>query len=680
MLHLNPNSDETSINLLTSKINRFLFSASLFLSAGLLFIIQPMVAKVLLPIYGGTPAVWTLCMLFFQLLLLGAYGYVWILSRFKNIRRFRITHLSLCFLSLAMLPLAFLPKIGQNLPEIDILKDLVLQLGLPLWVVGASAPLLQYAFSQSKTFVGVEPYFLYVASNAGSLIALFSYPWLVERFSGVTKQFWGWNVFYLVYLGLVVYLLCALPYEPYRQFSAPVQKIRQLGWHRWIILSFISCSLMLGVTFYISTDIAATPLFWVLPLGLYLLSFILTFAKKPLIPHDFVQRKTLYFLLPAFLFFMIGGNLIPLYVLIGAHLVAFFMVALFCHGELARTKPPANELTLFYFCMSMGGVLAGLFNGVLAPHFFKNTYEYPLIFLLALLYLPILKSRRVQTLFVGMAILCGSLFISPWFKSTETLSQKRNFYGVKQVFSQAGAHVLMSQSTIHGFQVPEEEVNGTHAYFGATFPVVQYLQRSNPSMNTLVLGLGTGMMACQFRKDDKLKMVEIDQQVIDIATDPNLFTYLRDCLPHVELIRNDGLLAVTEAKDASHDLLVMDAFNSDAIPVHLLTREAFALYQQKLTKDGVILVNISNRHLNVLPVLTGAARKMDMILLHKVQAPNPRLGQFAAEWALLTTNERLAGYMMSEEGWRFVADAEEILWTNDYSNLFPLLKLNLNFG
>ncbi len=190
----------------------------------------------------------------------------------------------------------------------------------------------------------------------------------------------------------------------------------------------------------------------------------------------------------------------------------------------------------------------------------------------------------------------------------------------------------------------------------------------------MVVGLGTGMMACQFREQDKLTMVEIDEQVIDIASNPTLFTYLRDCPPHTSLIKEDGLLAVTHAADASYELLVMDAFNSDAIPVHLLTVEALSLYKQKITSDGVILVNISNRHLRILPVLTGAGRKLDMIVLYKSQAANSRLGQLSSEWALLTTNERLAGSLLGKPGWHFVTDAETQLWTNDYSNLMPLLK------
>jgi spermidine synthase len=294
--------------------------------------------------------------------------------------------------------------------------------------------------------------------------------------------------------------------------------------------------------------------------------------------------------------------------------------------------------------------------------------------IVALTLLMVWPSSR-YSLFFGMTVLFAFVLM-PWFKPTQILNQQRNFYGIKQVFSQAGAHVLMNQSTLHGFQVQldKKPVDGARGYYGSVYPVVQQLEALHQPLHAMILGLGTGVMACQFREQDKVAIVEIDKQVIDIASNPNLFTYLRDCPPQVSLIKDDGRLAVAKMKDASYELLVMDAFTSDAIPVHLLTLEAFTLYKAKITTDGVILVNITNRHLQVLPVLTGAGRELDMIVLHKLSSGNTRLGQFPSEWALLTSNERLAGNLLSKEGWRFVADAKTQLWTNDYSNLIPLLK------
>lgn len=708
-------------------MQQLFFSMGLFLSATLLFIIQPMAAKILLPVYGGTPAVWSVCMLFFQLLLLMAYAYAWGLSHFAGGRYWRWIHLLVCGFSLLMLPLSLKSISTEGAPEWSILRDLVTQLGLPLLVVGASAPLLQYAFSQTENKRAADPYFLYVASNVGSLLTLLSYPWLVERFVGVAQQFYVWNGIYVLYLVLLIGLLLGIRYRPSLAITSPSIPVvwRDVG--RWIFLSFVPCSLMLGVTFYISTDVAATPLLWVVPLALYLLSFVVTFAQRPLISHAFVVRNALIFFIFPILGFIIGENRIAVQFLIPLNLAAFFIFALLCHGELVRSRPLPVQLTLFYFCLALGGVLAGIFNGLIAPRLFLRAYEYPIGLLLAVLCLPwagtlkkhqrwtrmlplvvfcilllgdvviaphsghpswvlsataiiallviVLGATRIFDLF--LSFLCLFIFIVlPWNKPFHILNQQRNFYGVKQVFSDKGTHALMSHSTLHGFQVflDKRPPDGTQAYYASVAPVVQLLQAWHQPLHAMVIGLGTGMLACQFHEEDKLTVVEIDEQMINIAKNPVFFTYLRDCSPHLFLLKSDGRLAVTEAKDASYELLIMDAFSSDAIPIHLLTLEAMALYKQKVTQDGAIVVNVTNRHLRVLPVLAGAGRALDMIVLQKEQKANLGLGQFPAEWALLTTNETLAARLMGEFGWHFVADAKTQLWTDDYSNLIPLLK------
>lgn len=613
-------------------------------------------------------------MLFFQAVLLSAYAYVWCLSQVKS---WRLVHLCVCLLSLTALPLAFTPILGTGSPEWLILENLLFQLGLPLLVIGSSAPLLQYAFSQTNGKQAADPYYLYAASNVGSLLALLSYPWVIERFSGVSQQFHIWNGIYGLYLVLLFWVLCLV--KPGSREQVPVRREAplKLAWQlpaKWVFLSFIPCSLMMGVTFYISTDVAATPLFWVLPLALYLLSFVITFARNPIIPHARVVRYALFFWMLPVIGFMIGTNHMPAWLFIIVNLLSFFVLALLCHGELVKHRPAVSHLPAFYFCLALGGVLAGLFNGLIAPRIFVHAYDYPLVLLLAILCIPLSNTYR-QWLIPCVMMIFMVVFM-PWLKTTHILNQQRNFYGVKQVFEQNGAHVLMSQSTIHGFQIFQDDnpTDGARAYYASVLPVVQSLQAAHQPLRAMVMGLGTGILACQFHAEDQVSMVEIDQQVIDIARDASLFTYLRDCPPKMSLILDDGRLAVAKLPDGALELLVMDAFTSDAIPVHLLTIEAFALYQKKITLDGVILVNISNRHLRVLPVLTAAARRLDMIVLQKQQADNSHLGQLASNWALLTTNEALAGRLLTEQGWRFVADSEARLWTNDYSNIAPLLK------
>jgi len=541
------------------------------------------------------------------------------------------------------------------------------------------------------------------------------------------------NIIYVVYLVLLAYLFLVVRYKPNTYILTKENAITWQNKANWIFLSFIPCSLMLGVTFYISTDVASTPLFWVIPLALYLLSFIVTFAKKPIISLEWVGRNTLIFIVFPIIGFIFGINIVKATQLITFNLLGFFMLALLSHGKLVLSRPKSSQLTTFYFCLSFGGVLAGIFNGFIAPRIFSHAYEYPLVLLLSLLIIPIPLSKNTRILssvmqkiwvvpfivsillvinyyipnvgifkilinwhvieilalliivvfsnstkilFLSMAILFFYIF-SPLFNKTEVLSQQRNFYGVKQVFKYNGGHFLLSQSTLHGFQVElgKNPIDGAHAYYGAVLPVVQELQKEDKPLHAMVLGLGTGIMSCQFREQDKLKIVEIDEQVINIAKNNDLFTYLRDCPPHPTIIKDDGLIAVNRLDKSSQEIIVMDAFNSDAIPVHLLTLEAFAIYKQKLNSNGVILVNMTNRHLNILPVITGAGRALDLIVLFKSQPTNNSLGQFFAQWALLTTNERLAGKLISSFGWQFVASNDTKLWTNDYSNLIPLLKL-----
>ncbi|STX29523.1 spermidine synthase [Legionella beliardensis] len=702
---------------------QLLFSISLFLSASLLFIIQPMVAKSLLPIYGGTPAVWTVCMLFFQALLLLAYGYAWALSYINHNWYWRLIHAGVLLLSVLWLPLYLTTSSANPVhsPDLIILKSLFMQLGLPLLVIASSAPLLQFAFSHTKSKKAPDPYFLYVASNIGSLLALLSYPWAVERWVDLSAQYQYWNDGFKLYLVLITSILFFVPYSYSKKIQAKRQSLSYYQLFTWISYSFIPCSLMLGVTFYISTDIAATPLFWVIPLALYLLSFIITFAQKPLIPHQWVVNNALLFAIFPLLAFILGVNSLSAYQLIIIHLAYFFIIALLCHGELVQRRPAAEHLTSFYVCLALGGVLAGLFNGLLAPRLFQGPYEYPLVVALSFLcfrlplrglnytpliiallllgsfFLPnlpwlnwvkkyhlaefssiiimVIWARSCINLFVATVILFIFIF-SPWFKHMPILAQQRNFYGIKQVSTIASGHALISQSTVHGIQVfsGQSTLLGTTSYYGPPALVIELLQQV-PLLRSILIGLGTGTMVCQFRQSDQLEVIDIDEQVINIADNPRFFTYLRDCLAKPVITQGDGRLVLQQREKSSTDLLIIDAFSSDSIPTHLLTYEAFKLYKQKLTANGVLLVHISNRHINLLPVLTAIGRKLDWVVLHQYHTGNSKLGQFSSEWVVLTPNEPFAIELLRKNaGWKFVTTQKTMLWTDNYSNLIPLLK------
>jgi spermidine synthase len=703
---------------------RFLFPICLFLSALLLFSIQPMVAKALLPVYGGTPAVWTLCMLFFQIILLASYTYVWLLSLFNKPVIWRVTHVILGIVSLTALPLLFRPWVMGGQPEWAILYSLLIQLGVPLLLIGASAPLLQLAYSQTKNKGSSDPYFLYAASNLGSLISLLIYPWLIERYVGLTYQFYLWNIGYLVYLILLCLLVFGARYKPLEKEPITFKSWPWQEMMYWVFLSFIPCSLMLGVTLYITTDVAATPLFWVLPLALYLLSFILTFRQKPFISQNWLIRNVLFFLTFTVLGFILGVSQVRAWQFILFNLLSFFTLALLCHGQLFQRRPKPQLLTLFYFCLALGGVLAGLFNGILAPHWFNQVYEYPLAIVLSILALPKIKTNIREgwwlspTVFLLMLIAyflppiswpygCSSLQImaiaawiiilfcyknkmhlflsllvlfvlifSPILQKNNILLQQRDFYGVKQVVDKDNIHVLISQSTVHGLQDMNEKkpISGYRAYYGASKNVVEAMEHDFSSMKITLMGLGAGTMLCQFRAVDFVNVIEIDQQMIDLAKKPGLFSYMRDCLPKIDLIKNDGRLALGGEPNGSQDLIILDAFNSDAVPVHLLTLEAFTLYKKKMTSRGGILVNLSNRYLDLLPVINALGRSLDLMVLQVIHKGEPKLGQFDSAWAFLTANEDLAFQIMNHSNWRFLSDNKQFLWTDDYSNIIPLLR------
>lgn len=716
-------------------VSRFLFPLSLFLSAVLLFSIQPMAARALLPVYGGTPAVWSVCMLFFQAILLISYGYAALLSLLKKSLLWRLAHSSLLILSFTAIPLLFRPLVTEGAPEWSILYNLLTQLGLPLLVLGASAPLLQFAYSQTKAKGAADPYFLYIASNLGSLASLLLYPGVIERFIGLKNQFHWWSIGYIVYVCVLLLVLYTNRYKPLELNTKEDSPWPWQDMVYWVFLSFVPCSFMLGVTLYITTDVAATPLFWVLPLALYLLTFIIAFTTKPIFSFSWLARNCIFFLVFSILGFILNVSQIRAWQTILFNLLSFFIFALLCHRQLFLSRPKPQLLTLFYLCLALGGVLAGIFNGIIAPHIFNQVYEYPLAILFSLLVLPsktvgwaigtnrnvnysllklmsvplivlglllsphfipeihwphgfstfqisailslivlVVWQRSKISLFLSMFILFGFIF-SPALQEEDILVQERNFYGVKKVVDKGGAHALISQSTVHGLQLMNGiKPNGYSSYYGAIKPVVDNLQQEWPSLSVTIIGLGIGTMACQFRPVDQLKIIEIDDQVIQLAKDAQLFTYLRDCPPQIDIIKNDGRLAVEKLPDASQKLLIVDAFNSDAIPVHLITLEAFALYKHKITQDGAILVNLSNRHLDLLPVLTAVGRYLDMMVFYIAHQGDSALGQFSSEWALLTMNEELVFKLMGNTNWRFVASNKQFLWTDDYSNIIPLLK------
>jgi hypothetical protein len=698
------------------------FSLTLFCSAFLLFVIQPMVAKALLPVYGGSPGVWTICVLFFQLTLWLAYGYSWLISRIKRPFLWRGLHLVLIAVSFSAIPVLMEYLSPNQNPEQAILLSLIKQLLLPLLIIASSAPLIQYAYSQTSLKQASDPYFLYIASNSGSILALLLYPWIIERYSYLGTQFIGWNVGYILYFVLLSICLFAFPKQQTTKIATNPNSA--IAWKKplyWVVLSFIPCSLMLGVTFYVSSEIAVTPLLWSIPLALYLLSFILTFHSKSWVKHVNLHR---YLILAAFfpLIVILGGPIIfKGWQLILFHYLSFFTIAIYCHNLLYQNRPPTHQLTLFYFCLASGGLLAGLFNGLFAAHFFSDTYEYPLVLILMFAFIN-LKAKRYDWLCLIMValfftlsyiarsyydyqwvsnhrltslILLASLFI--WqprrlymilcllmitlFSLTNpthgnlTLAKKRNFFGVKSVVQSGDMHILFNHTTVHGFEVMSlNKQNGQQSYYGGLAPIIHLYHQQYGPINASIIGLGTGMMTCQFDKDDQLTLFEIDPQVLTLAKNTHYFTFLRDCAKDARIVLGDGRLKIKQLQPFNQDMILLDAFSSDAIPTHLLTLEAIQQYLSMLSKHGILLVHISNRHLNLLPVLSAIGRRLDLIVLHQQHPGDIKQYQLSSEWVLLTSNESFAQQLLSAPHWRFVASPGHVLWQDNFSSVISVLK------
>jgi SAM-dependent methyltransferase len=650
------------------------FVATLFLSAALMFLVEPMVAKMVLPRLGGSPAVWSTCLVFFQALLLLGYAYAHALAHLLSQRAQILVHVGLVLpLAALTLPLdlgAVAPTPSDS-PVVWLLIRLVLVAGPPVFAISATAPLLQSWFAKLDHEAASDPYFLYAGSNAGSLIALLAYPLLVEPALTLDRQavLWSCGCGVLV-LGIT---LCAaasawrgqrITDAVPRQVVGPMSTRERLT---WTALAFVPSSLLLGVTAHITMDIAAAPLLWVVPLILYLLTFVLTFARRPPLSHALMVR-----VLPLLLILLVVlaapglPFMLPLPLMVAFHLGCFFAACMVCHGELARLRPPAERLTEFYLFLSIGGVLGGAFNALLAPFVFSGVWEYPLVLVALCLLRPVTaadarrglawdivlplallgfvllirhslaEGSRLPTLMMVFGVMLA--FIVPALAllnfsprrwrfalgiaaillvpvatgSSNTIYTDRSFFGVYRVnaIDDGHAHMLMSGTTLHGAEslLPGEETLPL-TYYSHEGPFGRFFAALSPAnvRHVAVIGLGTGALACYAQPGQDWIFYEIDPLVERIARDPRYFQYLANCGNRPRVVLGDARLTLASVPDGSYDVLVVDAFSSDSIPMHLLTREALALYLRKLTPGGSLLFHISSRTLDLRSVIGALA-------------------------------------------------------------------------
>lgn len=726
-----------------------LFAATLFVSAMLMFVLQPLFGKLLLPLLGGTPAVWNTCMVFYQTLLFGGYLYAhWLSSRFGGQRQIQL-HTALMIFSLFVLPVALPANVSpptESNPTVWLIWTLFLAIGLPFFVVSTTAPLLQKWFSQLGHRSSADPYYLYAASNAGSLLALLSYPFLIEPGIGLADQRLFWSIAYGLLCVLV--FVCATAF--WRQIpddieedavddapnAEPVTMRQQL---HWLALAFVPSSLLLGLTQYISTDIAAVPLLWILPLTLYLLSFILVFSTwaDRVRPAMLAAQPAVLLVFIAYSF--INPAVLPYWLDLILHCVAFFLAVMVCHGELARLRPHPEHLTRYYLVMSFAGMLGGLFNTFVAPFAFNAVYEYPIMIVAALLLRPgffhgrwylqpifpllVLAAGLViylgsEQLFDYLDIIGGALILLAGLTfsvrhsplglglltaviliftiglhglASNTLYQERTFFGVLSVRETVIAdenqnpekvHELYHGTTKHGAErLTAANITTPLTYYSKPGPIGQLFAEfdgENRNWHIGAVGLGAGALAC-YGKDQQLwKFYEIDPLVVEVAQDPTWFHYLERCGKNAAMVVGDARLSLAKEADASFDLLIMDAFSSDAVPTHLLTREAMQLYFSKLKNDGLLAFHITNRHLALKKVLADHVDNLKLSGLLQEFKPETEVPLVVAtDWVVIAKQpERLERLRQSRLGhWQKLPLTFGLQpWTDDFTHIIGIWK------
>jgi len=674
----------------------WLYASTVFLSAFLLFQIQPMVAKWLLPSVGGSAAVWTTCMLFFQAFLLLGYLYSdWLAGRLA-VKIQVAVHTCLLAASALMLGLGLSLQSGMvwnsagtHHPIIGILTALGRSIGIPYLVLATTTPLIQswYASGHEK----VLPYRLFALSNLASIVGLLAYPVLVEPYLSLRHQFQAWSWAYLLFV--LLYLVSALrSWQSARGPSAlpPSDRDRvapEPGWDLkllWMLFAACACILLLAITNYLTQNIAPVPFLWVLPLGVYLLTFVLCFnddRSSNTYWWRWLAGPTLAVLGIVLFMGRFGGLILTVSIFV----VVLFLCCMFCHSELARRKPDPRFLTSFYLMIALGGALGGVFVGLLAPLIFNAYFELPAgMALCALLVLHVRRESASTRHLVNLALVAfaGFLVCMRVFSYTSgTRVLARNFYGSLRVSDmpipgpKQSLRLLYHGSIVHGaqFLLPQFRRQAT-AYYGPGSGVAQAIESSRRSGARVgIIGLGAGTLATYGRAGDYYRFYEINPLVIQVAHTE--FDFLRDSEARVDVVEGDARLALDREPDEQFDVLVLDAFSGDSIPIHLLTREAFTTYFRHLKPDGVLAAHVSNQYLDIGSVVERMGLVFAKQAIVVASAGNSGAGSLPATWVLLTSSRVLLDNprLRALPGGTASKPATDV-WTDDYSNLFRVLK------
>jgi spermidine synthase len=677
-----------------------LFYLSIFLSSFLLFQIQPMIGKFILPWFGGTPAVWSTAMLFFQVLLTGGYAYAyWLVKRPRQ----GWTHIILLGMTITLLtalglawsspitPSAHMRPADVSFPVFHIFFLLMISVGLPYFVLAANGPLMQAWFS--RIFPEESYARLYALSNFGSLLGLLAYPILIEPSFTLLQQGWAWAGGFVIF-ALVVGVLS---YSARGRGEAvahvattekPSLALRVL----WIILSGTASLFLLSVTNQVSQEVAVIPFLWIVPLAIYLLSFIFAFSDS-----RFYQRRTYTLLFSltslAMLWVLTKADSLNVLVQIAIYNLLLFLACMICHGELYRLRPHADHLTSFYLMVSLGGAAGGIFVNLVAPFIFTGYWEFYLAWLLTIVLLIVMllphffAQVNLQARAMSMSFLIGVLLLSFGLNQYQNaLFVERNFYGVIRVREwdgNANANAMIHGMTVHGVQYLNDRARPTTYYVddsGVGLLLLNHPQRGQ-GLRVGVLGLGIGTLATYAQDGDVYRYYEINPVVVQLAEgEGGYFSFLSDSKAQTTIVTGDARISLEQelavGTPQNFDVLVLDTFSSDSIPVHLVTKEAFALYLEHLAADGVIAAHISNRHLDLQPVFWQLAQEFGLAIVQVDRPGTSDAGSFPSEWILLTRDPAILEIpAIKSRAISFDNYTTSIqLWTDDYSNLVQILK------
>ena len=672
------------------------YAATIFLSSFLLFLVQPLIARQILPWFGGTAAVWTTCMLFFQTLLLAGYAYAHATNAMLRPRTQALLHSVLLAVALALLPIApgdsWKPG-GAEEPITRILLVLTATVGLPYLLLASTSPLLQAWFTRARP--GVDPYRLFAVSNLASLLALVGYPLLVEPFFGNREQVVWWSALFAVFAVLCAVLAWSVSSGRQQEETLETENIvapRRADYLLWLALSATGSVMLLAVTNHVTQNVAAIPLLWLAPLTLYLLTFILAF-EGGILGFNLYRVEIFWVVVLAGL----GGMAwllvdtkyqFDLWVQIGMFLSGLFIACMFCHGELYRARPAARHLTAFYLTISAGGAIGGLLVAVVAPLAFNAHYELGLALIaLALLaavrFAPVNRIARWASLVALLAVAACAAYEGSRFQK-DVLFSARNFYGVIRV-KEYGApggtyHMrrLVHGVIMHGEQdMTDDGRRKPTTYYQPTSGVGAALaaKQAKGAMRVGVIGLGTGTLAAYGRKGDTFRFYDINPQVIAIARSE--FTFLPDSEAAIEVALGDARLNLEREAPQGFDLLAVDAFSSDAIPVHLITKEALGVYLRHMKPDGIVAFHVSNRFLSLVPVVARLAREQGAhAVLVSDRGKEGDDDHTTTDWVLVSRDARALEAPEikavspeapeEKDNWR--------TWSDDYSNLVQILR------